>query len=158
MQWLLKRIIGTKNERDVRKLRPLVKRINELEVELQSLTAEQLQAKTGEFRARLAKGATLDDLMCEAFAVVKNACRRLCGTVVEVCGHQQTWDMVPFDTQLIGGMVLHQGKIAEMATGEGKTLVATLPVYPMFGTEPSFWKRVSASPASSTPVMSWLGG
>ncbi len=129
MQWLLKRIIGTKNERDVRKLRPLVKRINELEVELQSLTAEQLQAKTGEFRARLAKGATLDDLMCEAFAVVKNACRRLCGTVVEVCGHQQTWDMVPFDTQLIGGMVLHQGKIAEMATGEGKTLVATLPVY-----------------------------
>ena len=129
MQWLLKRILGTKNERDLKKLRPLVAKINELEARLQSLTDEQLQAKTAEFRARLEKGETLDDLTCEAFAVVKNACRRLCGTVVDVCGHPQTWDMVPFDTQLIGGMVLHQGRIAEMATGEGKTLVATLPTY-----------------------------
>ena len=129
MQWLLKRILGTKNERDVRKLRPLVARINELEKGLQSLSDDALKAKTAEFRERLAKGATLDDLMPEAFAVVKNACRRLCGTSAEVCGHVQTWDMVPFDTQLIGGIVLHHGKIAEMATGEGKTLVATLPVY-----------------------------
>ncbi len=129
MQWLLKRILGTKNERDVRKLRPLVARINELEKGLQSLSDDDLKAKTAEFRARLAKGETLDNLMCEAFAVVKNACRRLCGTTTEVCGHVQSWDMVPFDTQLIGGMVLHSGKIAEMATGEGKTLVATLPVY-----------------------------
>ena len=129
MQWLLKRILGTKNERDVRKLRPLVARINELEKELQSLSDDALKAKTGEFRERLAQGTTLDDLMPEAFAVVKNACRRLCGTSAEVCGHVQTWDMVPFDTQLIGGIVLHHGKIAEMATGEGKTLVATLPVY-----------------------------
>ena len=129
MQWFLKKIVGTKNERDLKRLRPLVGRINELEQELQSLSDEALKAKTGEFRERLAKGETLDDLMCEAFAVVKNACRRLCGTVVDVCGHPQTWDMVPFDTQLIGGMVLHHGKIAEMATGEGKTLVATLPVF-----------------------------
>ena len=129
MQWLLKRILGTKNERDLRKLRPFVGRINALEKELQSLSDEALKAKTQEFRDRLAKGETLDDLMCEAFAVVKNACRRICGTTVEVCGHPQTWDMVPFDTQLIGGIVLHQGKISEMATGEGKTLVATLPVY-----------------------------
>ncbi|MGD9781948.1 MAG: preprotein translocase subunit SecA [Kiritimatiellia bacterium] len=125
----MKRILGTKNERDLKKLRPRVARINELEKGLQGLSDAALQAKTAEFRARLAKGETLDDLACEAFAVVKNACRRLCGTVVDVCGHPQTWDMVPFDTQLIGGMVLHQGRIAEMATGEGKTLVATMPVY-----------------------------
>ena len=129
MQWLLKRILGTKNERDLKKLRPFVGRINEMETGLQALSDDALKAKTAEFRARLEKGETVDDLMVEAFAVVKNACRRLCGTVVDVCGHPQTWDMVPFDTQLIGGMVLHQGRIAEMATGEGKTLVATLPVY-----------------------------
>jgi preprotein translocase subunit SecA len=129
MQWLLKKIVGTKNERDLKRLRPLVAQINAREEGLQSLSDEQLKAKTPEFRERLAKGETLDDLMVEAFAVVKNACRRLCGTLVDVCGHAQTWDMVPFDTQLIGGMVLHQGRIAEMATGEGKTLVATLPVY-----------------------------
>ena len=129
MQWLLKRILGTKNERDVKKLRPLVPRINEIEKSLQALSDDALKAKTAEFKARLAKGETLDALMVEAFAVVKNACRRLCGTTAEVCGRPQTWDMVPFDTQLIGGMALHQGKIAEMATGEGKTLVATMPVY-----------------------------
>ena len=129
MQWLLKAILGTKNERDLKKVRPFVGRINALEQELQSLSDDALKAKTDEFRARLAKGETLDDLMVEAFAVVKNACRRLCGTVVDVCGHPQTWDMVPFDTQLIGGIVLHHGKISEMATGEGKTLVATLPTY-----------------------------
>ena len=129
MQWLLKAILGTKNERDLKKLRPFVGRIHAAEKELQSLSDDALKAKTAEFRERIAKGETLDDLMVEAFAVVKNACRRLCGTVVDVCGHPQTWDMVPFDTQLIGGIVLHHGKISEMATGEGKTLVATLPVY-----------------------------
>ena len=129
MQWLLKKIIGTKNERDVRLLRPLVPRINALEAELQPLSNAALQAKTGEFKQRLAQGQTLDDLLCEAFAVVKNACRRLCGTTLQVCDRPLAWEMVPFDMQLIGGIVLHQGKIAEMATGEGKTLVATLPVY-----------------------------
>ncbi len=129
MQWILKKIIGTKNERDLRKLRPLVARINEIETTYQRLSDEQLKAKTAEFRERLAKGETLDDLLPEAFAAVKNACRRLCGQTIEVCGHPIRWEMVPFDVQLIGGIVLHQGKIAEMATGEGKTLVATLPVY-----------------------------
>ena len=86
MQWLLKRILGTKNERDVKKLRPLVPRINEIEKSLQALSDDALKAKTAEFKARLAKGETLDALMLEAFAVVKNACRRLCGTVTEVCG------------------------------------------------------------------------
>ncbi len=129
MQWLLKKIIGTKNERDIRQMRALVQKINALEESLQALPEADLQAKTAEFRARISAGATTDDLLCEAFAVVKNACRRMSGRTVEVCGHPLTWEMVPFDVQLIGGIVLHQGKIAEMATGEGKTLVATLPVY-----------------------------
>jgi len=129
MQWLIKKIVGTKNHRDAKKMRPMVSRINELEQQYQVLTDDQLKAKTQEFRDRLAKGASLDDLLCEAYAVVKNACRRLCGNTFQVCGHDLTWDMVPFDTQLMGGMALHQGKIAEMATGEGKTLVATLPLY-----------------------------
>ncbi|MEI6563641.1 MAG: preprotein translocase subunit SecA [bacterium] len=129
MQWLIKKIVGTKNQRDVKKMQPLVARINEFEQQCQSFTEEQLKAKTQEFRDRLARGQTLDDILCEAFAVVKNACRRLCGTRFEVCGHELTWEMVPFDTQLMGGMALHHGKIAEMATGEGKTLVATLPLY-----------------------------
>lgn len=126
---VLKKIFGSKNERDVKKMQPLVQRINELEEEYQNLSEEQLQAKTAEFKERLANGETTDDILCEAFATVKNACRRLCGTTVHVSGHDLAWEMVPFDVQLIGGIVLHQGRIAEMMTGEGKTLVATLPVY-----------------------------
>ena len=129
MQWILKKFVGTKNQRDVKKLRPLVDRINVLEEEYQALSDDQLKGKTQEFRDRLAKGETVDDIMCEAFATVKNACRRLLGTTVDVCGHDLLWEMVPFDVQLIGGIVLHQGKIAEMQTGEGKTLVATMPLY-----------------------------
>jgi preprotein translocase subunit SecA len=129
MEWILKKIVGTKNERDLKKLRPLVDRINEIEREYQALSDEQLKGKTEEFRARLAGGETTDDLLPEAFAAVKSACRRLAGTEAEVCEHQLKWEMVPFDVQIIGGIVLHQGKIAEMATGEGKTLVATMPVY-----------------------------
>ncbi|MFO1492296.1 MAG: preprotein translocase subunit SecA [Kiritimatiellia bacterium] len=129
MQWLIKKIIGTKNDRDLRQIRPLVNRINVLEQEYQTLTDDQLKAKTPEFRERLAKGESLDDILCEAFAVAKNACRRLVGTTYSVCGHERTWMEIPYDVQLIGGIGLHQHKIAEMATGEGKTLVATLPVY-----------------------------
>jgi preprotein translocase subunit SecA len=129
MQWILKKIIGTKNQRDLKHIHPLVARINEYEQQYQALTAEGLQAKTAEFRQRLQDGETVEDLLCEAFAAVKNACRRLVGQTIKVSGNDLVWDMVPFDTQLIGGIVLHQGKIAEMATGEGKTLVATMPVY-----------------------------
>ena len=129
MQWLLKKIMGTKNQRDINKLNPLVERINELEVEYQALSEDQLKAKTDEFRKRIQNGETVDDIMCEAFATVKNACRRLMGTTVDVCGHDLVWEMIPFDVQIIGGIVLHQGKIAEMQTGEGKTLVATMPLY-----------------------------
>ncbi len=129
MNWILKKILGSKNERDMKKMKPLVARINEFDEEYKALTDEQLRAKTDEFRGRLQNGETLEEIECEAFAVVKNAARRLCGTQVEVCGHPTDWEMVHFDVQLIGGLAIHKGMIAEMATGEGKTLVATLPVY-----------------------------
>ncbi|MEI8205435.1 MAG: preprotein translocase subunit SecA [Kiritimatiellales bacterium] len=126
---MLKKFFGSKNERDIKKMLPLVEQINVLEKALQKLSDDQLKAKTTELKERLAQGATLDDLLPEAFATVKNACRRLCGSTVHVCGRDMEWDMVPFDVQLVGGISLHQGRIAEMATGEGKTLVATMPVY-----------------------------
>ena len=126
---IIKAIFGTKSQRDIKKMRPLVARINALEAEYQKLSDEELQAKTPEFKSRLANGETLDDIMCEAYAVVKNACRRMCGRTKEVCGQEQQWNMVPFDVQLMGAIALHRGSIAEMATGEGKTLVATMPLY-----------------------------
>ena len=128
---LLKYIIGTKNDRELKKLWPIVREINRIEAEYQSknLSDEDFPRITQEFKDRVAKGESLDKILPEAFALVKNACRHLCGTTAEVCGHTLTWNMVPFDVQLIGGIVLHQGKISEMQTGEGKTLVATLPLY-----------------------------
>ena len=126
---ILKLFAGSHHRRFLRKSAPLVKRINALEIEYQKLSDEQLRAKTDEFKNRHAKGESLDALLPEAFAVVKNAARRLCGTTAIVCEHELAWEMVHFDVQLIGGIALHQNKIAEMATGEGKTLVATLPLY-----------------------------
>ncbi|RJP13992.1 MAG: preprotein translocase subunit SecA [Candidatus Abyssobacteria bacterium SURF_5] len=126
---LLQKIFGTQHERDIKKLRPIADEIKAHEPALLALSDKQLRAKTSEFRRRLGAGETLDDILPEAFALVKEACRRLYGKNWYVRGHEITWDMVHFDCQLIGGAVLHQGKIAEMATGEGKTLVATLPIY-----------------------------
>src|SRR5512135_3677676 len=111
---LLEKIFGTASERALKKIHPLVSAINALEPSVQAMTDDALRAKTGEFKEKLAQGATLDDILVEAFAVVREAGRRRVG-------------MRHFDVQLIGGMVLHQGKISEMKTGEGKTLVATLP-------------------------------
>ncbi len=113
---LLAKIIGTQNERELKRLTPIVAQVNEREAATKALSDDQLRAKTAEFRERFSKGETLEDLMPDAFAVVREAGRR-------------TLNMRHFDVQLIGGAVLHQGKIAEMKTGEGKTLVATLPVY-----------------------------
>jgi len=127
--FLLKRFAGRHHRKFVEKCRPVVAQINEIEAGYQKLTDEQLRAKTDEFRTRLKQGENLDQVLPEAFAAVKNAARRLCGRTVVVCDHELQWDMVHFDVQLIGGMTLHQGRIAEMATGEGKTLVATLPLY-----------------------------
>ncbi|NLF19588.1 MAG: preprotein translocase subunit SecA, partial [Lentisphaerae bacterium] len=129
VEWILKKIFGTRNARQVRRLWPLVAQVNAFQRDLVALSDDELRAKTAEFRQRLAAGASLDDLMCEAFAVVKDACRRLVGRPIEVTGHTLTWDMVPFDVQILGAIALHRGNIAEMATGEGKTLVATMPLY-----------------------------
>src|SRR6058998_3150701 len=116
LQTLLAKVVGTQNERELKRLRPLVGEVNVLEPSIQALSDAQLRGKTAEFRQRIANGETLDDLLPEAFAVVREAGRR-------------TLNMRHFDVQLIGGAVLHKGKIAEMKTGEGKTLVATLPAY-----------------------------
>ncbi|HEX2101049.1 MAG TPA: preprotein translocase subunit SecA, partial [Candidatus Synoicihabitans sp.] len=126
---LLKRFAGRHYRKFLETARPIVTQVNQIEESYRSLTDDELRAKTEEFRARFKSGATLDDLLPEAFAAVKNGARRLVGRKVLVCDHELTWDMVHFDVQLIGGLALHRGKIAEMATGEGKTLVATLPLY-----------------------------
>jgi len=164
--FIVKKIFGSKNDRELRKIRPLAGQINQFEAELQKLTDDQLRAKTDEFKARIedarkqrgyhelaaqarkleselrgdeakierrkvfeVEQQILNEILPEAFAAVKNACRRLFGQEIVVRGHPLKWEMIPFDVQLIGGYGLHSGRIAEMATGEGKTLVATLPVY-----------------------------
>jgi preprotein translocase subunit SecA len=129
ISWLFKKFSGRHYRKFLERCRPIVARINELEQACQPLTDEQLRAKTEEFRGRFKAGETLDQLLPEAFAVVKNTARRLYGRKITVCEHELTWDMIHYDVQLIGGIALHEGKIAEMATGEGKTLVATLPLY-----------------------------
>ncbi len=129
VQKLLTKLFGSKHEREVKKLQPVVDEINEFAAQFEHFSLEELRAKTDEFKGRLEEGEELDDLLPEAFAAVKVACRRLVGKRWMAGGIEITWEMVPYDVQLIGGIVLHQGKIAEMATGEGKTLVATLPMY-----------------------------
>ncbi|MEW5926340.1 MAG: preprotein translocase subunit SecA, partial [Gemmatimonadota bacterium] len=165
-------LFGTRHERELKRLWPLVDQINEEWERLQGVSEEELKGQTAKFRERIQQAtaevsaeleelraakrsaesaveregiaqqigdaearfkaaieAVLDEILPEAFATVKEACRRLVGTEVTVTGQTLVWDMVPYDVQLIGGIVLHQGKVAEMATGEGKTLVATLPLY-----------------------------
>src|SRR5262245_10461557 len=172
LKTLLKKVVGSRHEREAKRLHPVVAEINRVQAELASLSDDALRAKTEEFRARI-RGRVgelqdqvgglreqkrqsedagererlsaeiaaidkqildeieeaLDELLPEAFAVVKETCRRLVGQEIMVTGHPLKWDMVPYDVQLIGGIALHDGKVAEMATGEGKTLVATMPMY-----------------------------
>ena len=113
---LFKKIFGTYSEKEVKRVMPIVEKINSLEPEMEKLTDSELANKTNYFKEQLANGKTLDDILPEAFAVVREASKRVLG-------------MRHFDVQLIGGIILHQGRISEMKTGEGKTLVATLPVY-----------------------------
>ena len=113
---LITKIFGTYSERELKRILPIVSKIEALEDEYRALSDADLQAKTAEFKSRLAQGETLDDILPEAFATCREACDRVLG-------------MRPYHVQLIGGIVLHQGRIAEMKTGEGKTLVATLPAY-----------------------------
>ena len=116
MLGFIQKLLGNKNAKEIKRIRSIVEEINGLEPSLLSLSDTSLRAKTEEFKERLAKGETLDDILPEAFAVVREASKRVLG-------------MRHFDVQMIGGIVLHRGNIAEMRTGEGKTLVATLPVY-----------------------------
>src|SRR5437773_11322004 len=141
---LLKSMFGSKHDRDVRRVQPIVEEINRFAEEYGALSDEDLRAKSAEFRSRLEQAIagiedpeerrrlereTLEELLPEAFAAVKDTCRRLVGRTWDMVGIPISWDMVPYDVQLIGGIMLHEGKIAEMATGEGKTLVATMPLY-----------------------------
>ena len=116
IRMVIDKVFGTKSERDLKKIQHYVDEANALAPQIEALSDEQLKAKTQEFKDRLSKGETLDDLLSEAFAVVREAAKRVIG-------------LRPYDVQLLGGIVLHQGKIAEMGTGEGKTLVAVLPSY-----------------------------
>jgi len=113
---LLTKVFGTKHDRELKRIRPILQKVNELEPKIQKLTDDELKAKTPEFKQRIERGESLDDLLPEAFAVVREVSKRTIG-------------LRPFDVQVIGGIVLHQGKIAEMKTGEGKTLAAAMPVY-----------------------------
>jgi preprotein translocase subunit SecA len=113
---IIRKVFGSRNDRQLKRMARVVARINDLEADFKALSDAALQAKTAEFRQRLTAGESLDDLLPEAFAAVREAAWR-------------TLEMRHFDVQLIGGIVLHDGKIAEMRTGEGKTLVATLPAY-----------------------------
>ncbi len=138
VSWILKKILGSKNQREIKRLHPIVREINALDEQFKALSDDDLRAKTVAWNTELsaiedpeALARRLDEILPEAFAVVKNAARRLTERkeTFTVCDQPMTWAMVHFDVQLIGGIVLHRGRIAEMATGEGKTLVATLPLY-----------------------------
>ncbi|RKY97155.1 MAG: preprotein translocase subunit SecA, partial [Candidatus Hydrothermota bacterium] len=126
---LIEKVIGTRNERVLKKLWPLVHEINRIYEGYHQLKDEDLLKKTEDFEKRLREGEDPDEIMPEAFALVKEACRRLVGKKWEITGEVWEWNMIPFDVQLLGAIVLYQGKIAEMKTGEGKTLVATMPLY-----------------------------
>jgi len=125
----LKKIFGTAQDRLLKKYYKIVDGVNAFDEKFKPLSDDELRNKTFEFRNRFDKGETLDDLLPEAYAVVKNACRRLNGTEIHVSGYDQKWDMVPYDVQIVGAIAMHYGAIAEMMTGEGKTLTAAMPLY-----------------------------
>lgn len=125
----LKKIFGSAHDRLVSRYRKVVTQVNEWDEKYKTLSDDQARQKTNEFRERIKNGEPLDQLLPEAYGLVKNVCRRLCGTDVHVSGYDQKWDMVPYDVQLIGAIAMHHGSLAEMQTGEGKTLTAVLPLY-----------------------------
>jgi preprotein translocase subunit SecA len=125
----IKKIFGSAQDRMVSRFTKIVAKVNEWDEKYKSLSDDQLRAKTQEFRDRIQKGETVDQILPEAFGVVKNACRRHIGTEVHVSGYNQKWDMVPYDVQVVGAIALHNGCVSEMMTGEGKTLTAVMPLY-----------------------------
>ncbi len=127
----LNKLLGDPNEKELKKLKPIVKKVKKAQEDpsIQALTLEDLPKKTEEFKARVAEGAMLDDMLPEVFAVCVKACELLIGTKEEMGKQEFVWDMVPYDVQILGGIALHKGTVCEMKTGEGKTLVCTLPIY-----------------------------
>jgi preprotein translocase subunit SecA len=126
---LIKKIFGTHQSRLLKKYWRLVPEVNAWEEKYQSLSDEEIRLKSLEFKERIAKGEPVESLLPEAFGAVKNVCRRLCGTDVHVSGYDQKWDMIPYDVQILGAIAMFHGSIAEMQTGEGKTLTASMPLY-----------------------------
>ena len=126
---ILKKLFGSAHDRLLKKYRKVVSEVNRWDEKYQSLSDDQLKAKTAEFKERLSQGESLDSLLPEAYGVVKNSCRRLCGTEIHVSGYNQKWDMIPYDVQILSGIAMHYGAISEMQTGEGKTLTAVMPLY-----------------------------
>lgn len=126
---LLKKIFGTAQSRKIKKFTFLAKEVNKWDERFKLLSDEELTNKTKEFKKRYQNGESLDSLLPEAYGVVKNVCRRLVGTEIHVSGYNQKWDMIPYDVQIVGAIALHKGCIAEMQTGEGKTVTASMPLY-----------------------------
>ncbi|MCK4934329.1 MAG: preprotein translocase subunit SecA, partial [Simkaniaceae bacterium] len=126
---IIKKVFGTQQGRLVKKYFKTVKTVNAWDQKFQKLSDDEAQLKTVEFRKRIQKGESVDSLLPEAYGLVKNACRRLLGTEVHLSGFDQKWDMVPYDVQILGAIAMHFGAIAEMQTGEGKTLTAAMPLY-----------------------------
>jgi|CXWL01.1.fsa_nt_gi preprotein translocase subunit SecA len=126
---LISRLIGDPNEKIINRCRKRIDSVRKFEDTYAGFDGHAVKDQTADFKERLKRGESIDDILPEAFALVKHACKLLKGSRFTVRGHEMTWDMIPYDVQLIGGMILHEGNIAEMKTGEGKTLVATLPLY-----------------------------
>ena len=126
---IIGKVLGSKSEREWKRAQPLIDEVNGLCDEMNDLDDAALRERTSEFRKRLDEGEDLEELLPEAFAVSKQVCRRLLGHEYDVCGKPMVWNMVPYDVQIFGGWTMHRGRIAEMATGEGKTLAAVAPVY-----------------------------
>ncbi|HEX5133018.1 MAG TPA: preprotein translocase subunit SecA, partial [Candidatus Krumholzibacteria bacterium] len=126
---LIEKLFKPKSTRDFSRQKPVIEQVNRYAQEYDAFTGAQFRAKTEELKGRLVAGETCEQILPEAFGLVKAACKHLVGSSWNVCGIEMNWEMVPYDVQIAGGIVLHEGKIAEMATGEGKTLVATFPVY-----------------------------
>ncbi|MBD3361033.1 DEAD/DEAH box helicase, partial [Candidatus Peregrinibacteria bacterium] len=159
MRKALNKLVGDQNEKALKKIRPLVDKINQIEKKYQEEIKDQndVLAKTTEFKERIKQGENIDDLLPETFALVKTACRHLLGKKWEMRGKEIEWDMVPYDVQLIGGIVLHQGNVAEMKTGEGKTLVCTMPVYLNALTEKGVFV-VTVNEYLAQRDAEWMGG
>jgi len=129
MLGLIKKVFGTAQSRRLKLFQKIVQRINEIENTYRAAPEDVIKQKTAHFRTRVEEGETLDDILPEAYALVKNVCRRLCSTTIQVSGYSQQWDMIPYDVQLLGAIAMHYGMIAEMMTGEGKTLTAAMPLF-----------------------------